>query len=228
MSTAPANTTDIKWYAARFYYKANTSDTTKFCDVAPANSDYQDLIIGDRADIATTLVSGKVTGLENEIPYRMVMATVDDAQNVQFFSDPTTYLNDNEHKVTPTEVIGLLDGKKCFIATAAYGSAMDSHVEVLRNFRDTFLLQSGYGKRFVEFYYENSPALAHYISHKEGLRLLVRTILWPVVGFAKISLEFGMGVAIAIGFLILIGLVIFSRTITRKMKRSSLYRGLTS
>lgn len=69
----------------------------------------------------------------------------------------------------------------CFIATAAYGSYLDPHVEALRQFRDEYLLNSTAGKRFVEWYYANSPPVADYISQHESLRLIVRLLLTPVV-----------------------------------------------
>jgi YVTN family beta-propeller protein len=69
----------------------------------------------------------------------------------------------------------------CFIATAAYGSYLDPHVEALRDFRDEYLLTNAAGKAFVEWYYDNSPPVAEFISQHEGLRLLVRLLLTPVV-----------------------------------------------
>jgi YVTN family beta-propeller protein len=69
----------------------------------------------------------------------------------------------------------------CFIATAAYGSYLDPHVEVLRWFRDKHLLTNAAGSGFVEWYYANSPPVAEYISQHEGLRLFVRLLLTPVV-----------------------------------------------
>lgn len=69
----------------------------------------------------------------------------------------------------------------CFVATAAYGSYLDPHVEVLRNFRDEYLLTSSAGQRFVQWYYRNSPPVAGYIAEHDGLRLVVRWLLTPVV-----------------------------------------------
>jgi YVTN family beta-propeller protein len=69
----------------------------------------------------------------------------------------------------------------CFIATAAYGSYLDPHVEELRWFRDEFLLTNTTGTGIVEWYYANSPPVADYISQHESMRLLVRLLLTPLV-----------------------------------------------
>jgi len=72
-------------------------------------------------------------------------------------------------------------GGGCFIATAAYGSYLDPHVMVLRHFRDNVLLMNEPGRAFVSFYYAHSPAIAQKISEYEGLRLMTRIALTPVV-----------------------------------------------
>ena len=72
-------------------------------------------------------------------------------------------------------------GGACFIATAAYGSYLDPHVMVLRQFRDNILLTNTPGRAFVKFYYANSPVIAQIISESEGLRFATRAVLTPVV-----------------------------------------------
>jgi uncharacterized delta-60 repeat protein len=74
-----------------------------------------------------------------------------------------------------------LGGGGCFVATAAYGSYLDPHVVILRQFRDNVLLKSGPGKALVRFYYDYSPPLASFIERHEGFRFLARLILAPVV-----------------------------------------------
>jgi|GEM_PF-4627465 len=69
----------------------------------------------------------------------------------------------------------------CFIATAAYGSYLDPHVRVLRDFRDQCLLSFGLGRQLVSFYYNNSPPLAAYIAHHETMRTVSRWFLTPIV-----------------------------------------------
>ena len=69
----------------------------------------------------------------------------------------------------------------CFIATAAYGSYLDPHVDTLRAFRDDHLSKYALGRAFVAWYYETSPEIAARIAHHEGLRFAVRLLLTPVV-----------------------------------------------
>jgi hypothetical protein len=73
------------------------------------------------------------------------------------------------------------DGGACFIATAAYGSYLDPHVEVLRTFRDQRLMTNQPGRKFVAFYYEHSPPIARVISEHPLLKAVVRALLTPIV-----------------------------------------------
>jgi len=72
-------------------------------------------------------------------------------------------------------------GGGCFIATAAYGSYLDSNVMILRDFRDRVLLKNKLGKNFVEFYYKHSPPIANAIIKHDTLRIATRLILTPIV-----------------------------------------------
>lgn len=76
-------------------------------------------------------------------------------------------------------------GGGCFIATAAYGTPMAEDVRVLRAFRDQHLLDNAAGRWFVKQYYSLSPPVADYIREREGLKLLVRAGLTPLVELSK-------------------------------------------
>jgi len=65
----------------------------------------------------------------------------------------------------------------CFIATAAYGTPAAEQIDVLREFRDSVLLESIAGSQFVALYYQLSPPVADFISGNSFLRTLVRELL---------------------------------------------------
>lgn len=94
------------------------------------------------------------------------------------------------------------DSGACFIATAAYGSYLDSHVEILRTFRDNILLTNSMGKLFVEFYYEYSPPIADYIAERETLRLVTRLVLTPLVFGVKYPIAAFSLLLFMIGFVL--------------------------
>jgi hypothetical protein len=69
----------------------------------------------------------------------------------------------------------------CFIATAAYGSALHPRVMTLRRFRDRYLLAHAPGRVLVAAYYRVSPSVAAYIAQQPAARGLTRALLWPLV-----------------------------------------------
>ncbi len=80
-------------------------------------------------------------------------------------------------------------GGGCFIATAAFGSPLESHVLILRQFRDRVLLQCEPGRMFVRFYYRHSPPVAAAIENSAILRIVSRFCLIPAVCLAYLCLS---------------------------------------
>ncbi len=101
-------------------------------------------------------------------------------------------------------------GGGCFIATAAFGSVLEPQVELLRQFRDVYLLTNGPGRLFVDFYYTYSPALAEKISESELLKFMVRVALLPLLGIAYLLLN-GLWYVLA-GLLLIPGLIFVRKT----------------
>ena len=96
-------------------------------------------------------------------------------------------------------------GSYCFIATAAYGSSLAKQLEILRAFRDDYLLLHPVGQKLVGLYYSKGKSIARYIESHPWLRGPARVILYPVVGLAwllPLRTAFAMGV---IGLCVLIG-----------------------
>ena len=79
-------------------------------------------------------------------------------------------------------------GGGCFIATAAFGSALEPRVVTLREFRDRYLMPSFTGRAFVELYHLLSPPMAEAIAADEGLRAGVRAVLAPIADAADTAL----------------------------------------
>ncbi len=92
----------------------------------------------------------------------------------------------------------------CFIATAAYGSPMETHVKTLRDFRDRFLATNDTGRFLLRLYYKYSPPLAHYIAYHNIARSVIRWALLPLVWTSQLFLSLG-----PISVLVILSLSIF-------------------
>jgi hypothetical protein len=79
----------------------------------------------------------------------------------------------------------------CFIATAAFGSKFEKHVQLLRRFRDLYLMPNIIGRAFVKAYYKYSPPMAEFIAKHEILRTMVRWGLAPLIAVSWITLKIG-------------------------------------
>lgn len=69
------------------------------------------------------------------------------------------------------------DGKRCFVATACYGSCDHPDVQVFRQFRDKSLMPSRSGRMAVSAYYAFSPWLANGIRKVPLLTAGIRRVI---------------------------------------------------
>jgi hypothetical protein len=130
-----------------------------------------------------TATSYSITGLTNETRY-YVWVKAKNSAGVSGFSASA-----NGIPVAATKSDEGGGGGACFIATAAYGSPFEPHVKVLKEFRDSYLMQTELGKAFVNLYYKYSPALADVIAKNDALKLAARWGLVPVVAIAYAMLH---------------------------------------
>jgi hypothetical protein len=134
-------------------------------------------------DAATPVIASLVPALPGEVQrlelpnllfeteYVVAIRAYDDCRN----NGPITTLRFTTGPRTEGEV------DACFIATAAYGSAMAKDVELLRGFRDGVLRKTVLGALAVEAYYTFGPAISGAIGESDLLRETARGALRPIV-----------------------------------------------
>jgi hypothetical protein len=77
-------------------------------------------------------------------------------------------------------------GGLCFISTAVYSTPMADEIQVLREFRDEYMLTNPAGRALVDFYYRVSPPVAEFISEHPGVGPIVRVGLSPAIAMSTI------------------------------------------
>ena len=158
----------------------------------------------------TNLIGDPATDLSN-----LPLFTGNDEENDNSTGNDNPNFN---NPVNNTSVSTGGGGGGCFIATAAYGSLVAPHVEILRDFRDRFLITNTLGKSFVNLYYTYSPPLADFIAKHDHLRMMVRMTLFPLVGISWVALKLGILPTILI--VLLFGIGLFGLTKVKKEYRA--------
>ena len=167
--------------------------TARYYKIDPANG-WREIPFGDNDGdntITLTLTDGDPT-------------TDADGQENGTISDPGAVALTPATSSSPSGGGG---GGGCFIATAAYGSMMEPHVKLLRDFRDKFLFNSALGKYFVRSYYTYSPPIADFIAKHDNLRTIVRISLLPVAGMSWIALKLGISVTTGLMLFFSMGMI---------------------
>ena len=107
----------------------------------------------------------------------------------------------------------------CFIATAAFGSKFEKHVQLLRRFRDLYLMPNSIGRAFVKAYYKYSPPMANFIAKHNILRTMVRWGLAPLIAVSWMLLHFGAAPTLLLMCLMFSGMFIGYRKITLSFRK---------
>jgi len=178
---------------------------------------------------AGAVTSLSVGGLQNGTEYRFVVSAlaqpvyhfaitaVDSTQNSnESVLSPESTLaigpltesaNSNELLATPDDTTPYPDlpDEGCFVATAAFGVDWAAEVQVLRDFRDRFLVTNRPGRAFVHWYYLNGPTAATLIAEYDAIRPFVRALLWPLIVMALFALA---ATPLAIASLLMLGLIL--------------------
>ena len=179
--TAGGESLKVKWESVadaasyKVYYSTESLTAGSYPDEIDANtatSTSTSITIKEKVSAGNTYYVG-ITTIDSKGNESVLseVATVETVASKDFWD---SYRAENQD----------VDGGFCFIATAAYGSTQESHVQLLRSFRDNVLMPTESGRAFVQTYYEVSPPFALLIKQHPALRALARYALWPVYGFA--------------------------------------------
>jgi preprotein translocase subunit YajC len=115
------------------------------------------------------------------------------------------------------------EGDPCFIATAAYSTPMAEEIQILREFRDEYLLTNPLGRALVGLYYKVSPPIAEVITEYPALKPIVRAGLLPAVTTSTIAVNTTPLEKIAIIGLVVLVLVALDVLAIRRRGRDSGY-----
>jgi hypothetical protein len=175
--------------------------------MSPVTVDY-DVI--DRNDVATTITWGSAASVVSIVDdsgyllaagmhYAVIPITPGESANLTILS--STYLSGKLRSFGQKLVltIGFDVGRDatltitvpevCFIATAAYGTPMAEQIQILREFRDEYLLTNPLGQALVDLYYRVSPPVAEFITGHPSLKPVVRAGLLPAVAMSAIAVN---------------------------------------
>jgi len=100
--------------------------------------------------------------------------------------NPVYMCQNHKAKMVGEEIFCKEHESDCFIATAVFGTALDPQIDILRRFRDDWLMTNPLGRVFVFTYYEISPPIARKARHSSLLRRILRhTIVNPALSITR-------------------------------------------
>ena len=97
------------------------------------------------------------------------------------------------------------------------------NIEVLRAFRDEYMLTDRAGEALVQFYYAVSPPVAEFITAHPGLKPIVRAGLAPAVAVSAVIVNTSPADKIVIAGLLVVLVVAMAVWVTRRRHKSSQY-----
>jgi len=155
--------------------------------------------------------------------YRFVNWTGDIATLECQCHSTTVIMNGNYYIIANFAQMPPAPAGYCFIATAAYGTPMAEEIQILREFRDEYLLITPVGKALVDFYYKVSPPMAEFITEHPSLKPIVRVGLLPAVAISAVVVNTTPAEKTAIVGLLALASVAVAIWVTRRRGRGQEY-----
>lgn len=107
----------------------------------------------------------------------------------------------------------------CFTRRALTGTSMQPAIILLRDFRDSYMLNNMLGTKFTSYYYRISPTISAFISDSETLKFLVRILLIPFIFIAAIfTAQGGFTYALVTIMQIILVIVLYRQLKTKHKK----------
>lgn len=176
----PPSERAIDHYEVRYSKAAITGeDPSTFARALPARAAVTDsvaLVVPMTAQVGG-MVNVPFGGMEPLTRYFVAVRAVDACNE----PGPYSVAELTTSKINFTQLSG------CFIATAAYGSALQPQVEALRTVRDAVRPRSPLFAVFTDLYYRSGPAAAAVLSRSDSTRALMRGVIAPVADLARLA-----------------------------------------
>ena len=167
--------------------------------VAVGSSSFRQCEVGNWMDIVQVAAGGlHMVGLKSDGTVVAVGLNDDGQCDVGGWADIIQVAAGSEHTVglksdgTVVAAGGtVLDepASGCFIATAAYGTRMAEEIQILREFRDEYLLTNPLGQAVVDLYYRVSQPMVEFITEHPSLKPIVRAGLLPALAMSTIAVN---------------------------------------
>ena len=156
-----------------YYFPPNLENITSFAPPSPVN-DYE----GANRTVYITInqtvdVSWQINGTEVQTNASVTAASYTNTSAANGTWKVSAIVN-NVNGTDMQTWVWIVEPSPCFIATAAYGTALHEDIDVLRDFRDEYLMPYPAGRAVVKIYYTTSPPIAEVIRENAGLRTAVR------------------------------------------------------
>lgn len=125
-------------------------------------------------DAQVTSIASDTDSLKRDVS--SAISTMSKISSLDMTTECRNYFNSNNSTLNNINS-QLNPSGGCYIATMAYGDYDHPQVMVLRQFRDSYLSNRGWGRKFINFYYANSPHWVEVLKSHRHTNVLIRKVL---------------------------------------------------